>query len=511
MLVDFSGLKKVARTGSYSDLINQPTITSGSIIIDTALSENSTNPVQNKAIAVPLNKAIADVATLYSEVIGKFTTVTTPEVTGAGGYASGSFNAWYGFSRVSDLEKDGILKSIIFYDAPPSDMTFNARISKKVRDASDNITGLTTLRTFSFVLPAGSKKADVLDLNLTFEKDAVLEIYYTSLNVGIIRYKTGAATGDFARFNNQVKTSGAMWTVDVEIMYGEKKQKDRRPIKVLSVGNSYAEDAFSYVPFILRSCCPSVELTLGILYCGGCSLQQHESHFDTAGDTSYAYRKIMPTDSKWKTPQTATSIQYTLEDEDWDVIVFQQNGAAAGNYSSFQPYLNSLIRKMQAIVTKPVRFGWHIVEPFSNVLATSVTQFESYATAAQKVLDETLVDIIFPSGTSLQNARTTSLQSLGAGGNMMYSDNHAQEGIPCYALALPNALVIADLCGFASKGIVGDPNIPTQEWINARAIPNPNGSSVGATQDNCYIAQLAAVMAYKKPFVITDLTELGIV
>lgn len=53
-LRDIPDFARVAFTGSYADLINQPVITSGSIIIDTALSENSPNPVQNKVVTQQL-------------------------------------------------------------------------------------------------------------------------------------------------------------------------------------------------------------------------------------------------------------------------------------------------------------------------------------------------------------------------------------------------------------------------------------------------------------------------
>lgn len=49
-----SGLSKVATSGSYNDLTNKPSIPAA-VIVDSALSSTSTNPVQNKVI----NSALA--------------------------------------------------------------------------------------------------------------------------------------------------------------------------------------------------------------------------------------------------------------------------------------------------------------------------------------------------------------------------------------------------------------------------------------------------------------------
>lgn len=450
-----------------------------------------------------------------ASIISSYPTELVPNYPSAQTNVTGRFTPWLGFSKVKDLDKDGFLKAVVFSGTLSFSYRFSARVSRKVRNAQGVIQSLTTIREFSFYLEANKNRAELSEL-MPFGKDCVLEVLYDfNIPEGFAKYRASAATGEWIKFQDQAVVSGSMWDVNAEIVYfGQSTGASavKKSIKILSVGNSFAEDAFAYVPFILKDCCPSIDLTFGILYYGGCSLQLHEQHFDTSGDTSYAYRKILPEETKWSTKSSGCSIQYALGDDDWDVIVFQQNGSNAGTYSTFQPYLNSLIRKFKSILNKPVRFAWHLIEPYDRNLAESVTRFESYCVTAEKVLNETLCDILFPSGTGLQNARTiASLQSLGDGGNMMHTSQHAQEGIPCYALALPNALVIADLCGFGASGIYGDTNVPTQTWVTERAIPNQNGTSVGATSANCHLAQMAAIMAHKKPLQITNLTELGII
>ena len=58
--VNSTDLASVATSGSYSDLINKPTIP----IVDTALSSTSTNPVQNKVIY----EAIGDIESILQKL-----------------------------------------------------------------------------------------------------------------------------------------------------------------------------------------------------------------------------------------------------------------------------------------------------------------------------------------------------------------------------------------------------------------------------------------------------------
>ena len=51
------GLAAVAKSGSYNDLTNKPTIPAA-VTVDSSLSTTSANPVQNKVITAALNKAL---------------------------------------------------------------------------------------------------------------------------------------------------------------------------------------------------------------------------------------------------------------------------------------------------------------------------------------------------------------------------------------------------------------------------------------------------------------------
>lgn len=431
-----------------------------------------------------------------------------PNYTGATLTVDGNFPNWRGFSTVEDLPSDCFLTGITFSGSLTSDRTFNVRISEKVRDADGNITSIKTVSDiFEVTLKGGESR---IDLNfLPFSKNSVLEMEYGTIPPGLIKYKSNVANGQvWIKFQDQVVTSGSMWDVNVNLVptnFLSKSDKSGKTLKVLSIGNSFSLDAFGYVPYIFNKCCSDVNLTFGILYYGGASLENHYN-FLVGENKEYAYHKS-DKGGAWVTT-SAYSIQDALADEEWDIIVLQQNGSNAGSYSTFQPYLNNIIDMIFNMANKPVRFAWHMTEPYSSDLDTSIQQFTSYCEATKEVVQKTLIDLVFPSATGLQNARTTTLQALGDAGNLMHTSNHAQEGIPCYCLALPNVLVLLELCGYKYKGVFGEDTIPTQSWITSINTPRQNGVSVGATTENCKISQKCAIMAIKNTYSITDCSEI---
>lgn len=72
-------LATVAKTGSYNDLKDKPTIPSA-VTVDDALSATSTNPVQNKVINTAITQATTDITNLTSRV-GAVETVNQTQTT----------------------------------------------------------------------------------------------------------------------------------------------------------------------------------------------------------------------------------------------------------------------------------------------------------------------------------------------------------------------------------------------------------------------------------------------
>lgn len=280
--------------------------------------------------------------------------------------------------------------------------------------------------------------------------------------------------------------------------------ESKREVKILSIGNSFSQDAFSYLPYILQNIAPDIKLTFGIAYYSGASLQQHLQFMDDASAV-YKLDKWTWDTYRWNAVNEQT-LQRCLENEAWNIVVFQQSSAFSGDYSTVSPYLNPFIKRTGELLAKPVRFAWLLTPSNKMDFAESESFYNSISDVAERVLQDTPIDMLFPCGTAIQNARHSSLQVLGDVGNLLHSSLHLQEGIPCLIEAYVAAMVIARSVGNNLCSVYGEPTIVDSEWLNGKFIPGTHGAPVGSTFENIRIAQIAAIAAIKKPFEVTDIS-----
>lgn len=111
-------------------------------------------------------------------------------------------------------------------------------------------------------------------------------------------------------------------------------------LKILSIGNSFSQDAQRYLTRFAKAGGQSV-MTRN-LYIGGCSLEQHWNNF--IGETpGYV----------WEADGEAKANGYTLSrglgEEQWDIITLQQVSHLAGKPESFEPYLSNLVTAVRAM------------------------------------------------------------------------------------------------------------------------------------------------------------------
>ena len=286
--------------------------------------------------------------------------------------------------------------------------------------------------------------------------------------------------------------------------------KNDKEIKVLAIGNSYSRDAFSYVPFLLENIL-GCKVKFGIMYKGSCTLQQHYNLISTDGD--YEAFDYYTTDTEVWSTVSNKNIEYALSLEQWDIITLQQQSSASRDYNTYQPYLNNVINLLYDKIDYSVRLGWLLTPSYTDGYSglnndTSDSMFEKICQAVQRVIDETPIEFFIPCGTAKQNATKTTLNSLGDYGGMFYEGLHLQEGIPCLVEAYVAALKLMELLGYSNKGLYGNQIRPTQEKVVSWNVPQRHGESVGVNDDNCRIAQLCAIMAFKKPLEVTDMTAL---
>lgn len=304
-------------------------------------------------------------------------------------------------------------------------------------------------------------------------------------------------------------------------------------IRILFIGNSNMLDSTAYLPALMESINPAVNLTVGAAYIPQSCLGQHLAYFTgtdaehkvTAygydywveggaykrqpvggGDINtyngYAYYKSV-NGAPWSNPAPKLAAEI-LADVRWDVIV-TQDAPDIHDWANVAPYLFTLQQYIGNNVGHAVKFGWLMTHAWTAAdEATILEWWHSLATVATEVMEQTAASILLAPGTAVQNMRTiASLAALGDGiyHNLCKDDKHLQEGLGPLGAAYAVAVGILNAMGLEYQSVIGEQTRPTAAWITAQNIPGPHlGSGViGITDDNCLLAQVAAVYAVKYP------------
>lgn len=185
-------------------------------------------------------------------------------------------------------------------------------------------------------------------------------------------------------------------------------------VKILAVGNSFSEDAVEQYLYELAAA-NGDSLVIGNAYIGGCSLQRHLDNVN--GDREeYRYRKIIGGEKT--THPSKVSIGFCLADEDWDYITFQQASGYSGVDSTYWP-LPELIAYARRHASKPdVEFLFH--QTWAYAQHSTHDRFKNYGNDQQEMYRAIVKTVgkhakknkikrIIPSGTAIQNGRTSFL------------------------------------------------------------------------------------------------------
>ena len=193
-------------------------------------------------------------------------------------------------------------------------------------------------------------------------------------------------------------------------------------LKVLMIGNSYADDTINYAYEIAKSAgIPEENIVIADIYIGGCSI---DTHWENAQSDAAVYRFGLEKDGwfdgeSYKNWTIEKAITYT----DWDFITLQQNSGNSGIESSYAN-LQNLMDYVLDVATSPdnpnanpnVKLVWHQTWAYatgsanSGFAAYNYDQIKMYnaiqSCLNNQVLGKDFVAII-PNGTAIQNARTS--------------------------------------------------------------------------------------------------------
>lgn len=259
----------------------------------------------------------------------------------------------------------------------------------------------------------------------------------------------------------------------------------RNVIKVLTIGNSFSEDAVENYLYDLAKAAGD-SLVIGNLYIGGCSLETHSKNA-ASNAPNYSYRKIV---GGKKTITPGQTLSFGIKDEPWDYISFQQASPYSGLYESYFPYLPNLMDYVAAHALNPkVKYILHRTwayaknsphKGFANYQNDQDQMFKAIVKATNEVSDKVQrFKILIPTGTAIQNVRTSAI-----GDSLTRDGYHLQLTYGRYTAACT--------------------------WLEALTGKNPVGNSYipeTITKEQARIAQNAAHYAIRRPGKVTSMAK----
>ena len=295
-------------------------------------------------------------------------------------------------------------------------------------------------------------------------------------------------------YQASVKINGTNLTESYDV-----KVNPANKLKVLMIGNSYADDTINYAYEIAKSSgIPAENILIADIYVGSCSLKTHLSN---AQKNAKAYRFGLERagwfdGDSYKNWTMEKAIKYA----DWDFITFQQSSGDSGvsaSYSCLQELMDYVYGVATDTKNNPnanpnVKFVWHQTwayqqnttpAGFSTYRYKQMTMYNSIITCMKKhVLNKNFVAII-PNGTAIQNARTSSI------GDTFARDeyNHLSHGAGRYiaSMSLVSVLTGRDMSNMTWK-------------------PTDNGFSYKLTETEISICKESVANAIANPFEITN-------
>ena len=198
-------------------------------------------------------------------------------------------------------------------------------------------------------------------------------------------------------------------------------------LKILSIGNSFSQDAQRYLYEVAKN--RGDDIKTANLYIGGCSL---ETHYDNMryNKANYLF------EFNGKSTGLMVSISQALLSDEWDVVTFQQASRFSFDFGSYQPYLPELVNYVKKFcpnakiyIHQTWAYGPERLQSLEQY-QTSAEMFADIKVAYQQAAKLINANGIIPSGQALLRASQTGLEKVHR------DDLHVSLGAGRYLLAL---------------------------------------------------------------------------
>ena len=181
-------------------------------------------------------------------------------------------------------------------------------------------------------------------------------------------------------------------------------------MKLLTIGNSFSDDSMEYVYPIAQSAGVGT-ICLGNLYIGGCTLN---THADNAENDRAAYAYRINDHGHWCSTDNY-KMRDTIRSENWDCISLQQASGSSGIEQTYAklPYMIEYVHRL----CPGAKIVWNMTwayqqdsshEEFAKYNRDQMTMYAAILNAVEtQVRPRQDISAIIPTGTAIQNARTS--------------------------------------------------------------------------------------------------------
>lgn len=230
------------------------------------------------------------------------------------------------------------------------------------------------------------------------------------------------------------------------------------PIRVLAVGNSFSMDAIEQNLWEIANSA-GVDMVVGNLYIGGCSLERHLENLRTDAP-AYRYRKIV---GGVMTETEPCRLSEAFGDEKWTNVSLQQVSGLSGEYDTYET-VPEVIRLVREYVPG-AKLMWHSTwayqgdsdhGDFPRYGSDQMTMYRAIISAGKRVMaDNKALKVFIPAGTAVQNARASSL-----GDSLTRDGYHLELTYGRYTAALT---WFESLTGIDSRAVTWKPEDVTED------------------------------------------------
>lgn len=259
-------------------------------------------------------------------------------------------------------------------------------------------------------------------------------------------------------------------------------------LRILSIGNSFSEDALWFVRDIVEDLGidPS---TYSVYYAAHSAASlQHWYEVAASGETiELTYRG-----GEHMAVEQGTMAEILAQE--WDVITLQQYSEFAINYNTFNPWLRLMIDMIREHCTNPnVTLAWQTAWSYHDSFTPDYPSDQRWRLinlATLNMINNDGIDVIIPVGTTIQNARNTSLNTI----SQLTRDGwHLNAGIGRYLAACTVVQsIFAPIYGITIQNDHSQPIIP--ELYPQEFPPEP------ITEENRPLCHQCVMSAVEHPF-----------